>query len=591
MRFHHVVAALLAAAALVPAVQADWGSFHGDNTNSGFVQSSTYAVYKDLWWNVKLNPDTQVDSSPAVDSQASIVIVTTWDKKVHAFDEESGAELWNQTMTAQISGTPLIDNGRVFVVDTAGVLNSYNVQKGSLLGSVNIGGSTLASPAVHDSSIFIGNDNGDMKAYEEDHLKLLWSFNDGIPMGTVAYSGTPPVPSCLAGTAIPRGAIRGAPAVYNKKVYFASVNQYVYAIDELGNSDATTTPEWVFRTKANVFASPLVTHGKVYIGSLDESFYALAADPAGQGPIKAGSNVCGTFEQTTPIWNYCVPPAATGGSDSKVWSTAAVDGPEGGTISHVIFGSNNGDVTALDPVTGGGTSGYIDCSNTSHPAQTPMWASHTGSAIKSSPAIANGHVVVGSDNGHVYWMKVSNGTIERDFKPTGTAPIKSNPAIDGQRAFVTSFEGDIYMFGPTVPPRPDLVVKSIAYLPGLVTFSVENVGNGPSAASVVRVQIDGALLIDVNVTALDAGKSIDLTAPTTLAVGTHTLKAIADNEKVVKESNEVNNAKSASTTVDPPPTPPVVPPKTTTAKKGPDAGPLLIGLLLVAALVGRRRYW
>lgn len=599
MRIGFVLAVLVGASLVMPAATAAWGSFHGDERNSGFVPASDYQVYKEVWWTLKLKPDTQVEASPVVDSAASIVIIVSWDKKIRAFDQESGAEQWNATMSAKISGTPVVSNGRLFVVDTAGTLNAYNVQKGTLLNTVNVG-PTQASLTVHEEKIFIGNEAGDMKSYDADTLTLLWSFNNALAIRDVITVGTgaamtqacAPQPKL----SIPAGQIRGAPAVAYGKVYFGSLNHFVYAVDEFGTPDKKAIPMWVFQTESNVFASPLVWNGHVYIGSYDESFYALEAEPDLEGPVYAntasGQVLCGTHIQPTPEWRYCVPPASTGGGDSKVQSTAAIDGGEGFSAAHVIFGSNNGDVTALHPATGADASpnGGTDCKDPNHTGRNPLWIFHTPThgAVKSSPAIANNIVVVGSDDGHVYWLELASGNLTRDFKPTGTAPVKSNPALDGQRVFVNSFEGDIYMFGPKIPPRPDLQVTALDYNGAAVTFTIHNRGNAPAGAFIVRVQVDDALLADVPIAGLPAGNSTSLSAATVLAPGNHKLKAIADNDKQVKESDESNNIRSGAPTVAPPP-PPAPTNPVPTGKKSPDAGVALVAVLVLAAFALRRR--
>jgi len=100
-----LLAALAVAACALPApALSDWSAFHNDERNSGFVASSDYQVYTDVWWNVKLTPATQVDSSPVV--AGSVAVITSWDKKIRAFDAESGAELWNQSMSARSRARP-----------------------------------------------------------------------------------------------------------------------------------------------------------------------------------------------------------------------------------------------------------------------------------------------------------------------------------------------------------------------------------------------------------------------------------------------------------------------------------------------------
>ncbi|MHB8634724.1 MAG: outer membrane protein assembly factor BamB family protein, partial [Thermoplasmatota archaeon] len=375
--------ALSSVLAAAPAV-ADWNAFHNDERNSGYCACPAYQVYHDLWWGKRLSPATQVDASPVV--AGGIVVVASWDFTVRALDSQSGVELWNRTMTASIEGTPAIDNGRVFVLDTAGALHAFNLQTGTLLRSATVG-ATYGSPTIHEGKIFIGNEAGTLAAYDTETLTPLWQFSDAGNLAGTAI----PVPGTKTGATqcdttppVPAGAIRGAPAVFDGKVYFGSLNHYVYAVDELGNPDKTTTPEWIFKTGDAVFASPTVdvTNNRIVIGSYDEKVYSLLAAPSGEGPIDAspspGTNtVCGTLVNT-PTWTYDVSSSI---GDSKVQSTAATDG------TRIYFGSNNGNITAVDAGTGA-----LD------------WAFHTSGAVKSSPAVANGVVVVGSDGGDVYWL-------------------------------------------------------------------------------------------------------------------------------------------------------------------------------------------
>ena len=65
-----------------------------------------------------------------------------------------------------------------------------------------------------------------------------------------------------------------------------------------------------------------------------------------------------------------------------------------------------------------------------------IWTHATGGNIESSPAVANGIVYVGSDDGNLYALNVADGSRAWATKPGGE--VKSSPALDGGNVFVGS---------------------------------------------------------------------------------------------------------------------------------------------------------
>src|ERR1041385_3066843 len=284
-----LAAVALALVLLLPLAGAEWRSFHADERNTGFQTGTAYQVYEDVWWSTKLTPATQVEASPIVAS--GLVVVGDWAGNLRVLDAASGALKWQATQS-KIVGTPAVSSNKLFVVDTAGLLQSYQLETGVKLGSVQVG-ATLASPAIHEGKIFIGNEAGEMKAYDTETLTLLWRFT----VNSIADFQGPANATCPA--VIPVGQIRGAPAIYEGKVIFGSMNHWVYAINEQGEPGQTTLAQWIFQTSDIVVSSPMIDHAnhRVVVGSYDEKVYALAASPPGQGPAKASNNnLCGALK-------------------------------------------------------------------------------------------------------------------------------------------------------------------------------------------------------------------------------------------------------------------------------------------------------
>ncbi|MFC1913652.1 CARDB domain-containing protein [Chloroflexota bacterium] len=101
-------------------------------------------------------------------------------------------------------------------------------------------------------------------------------------------------------------------------------------------------------------------------------------------------------------------------------------------------------------------------------------------------------------------------------------------------------------------PAPDLIIETITWSPqnpsigDSVTFSVtiKNQGDGEAGSSRVAYYADGIHLGSASVNSLAPGASTTKTFTWTAEAGSHTIKAIADSDNNVAESNENNNEKT-----------------------------------------------
>ncbi len=71
-----------------------------------------------------------------------------------------------------------------------------------------------------------------------------------------------------------------------------------------------------------------------------------------------------------------------------------------------------------------------------------VWKFDTGAAVRSSPAVSNGVVYIGSADGHLYAVDANTGQERWKFK-TGKA-VYSSPAIAGGVVYVGSADGRVY---------------------------------------------------------------------------------------------------------------------------------------------------
>jgi CARDB protein len=94
-------------------------------------------------------------------------------------------------------------------------------------------------------------------------------------------------------------------------------------------------------------------------------------------------------------------------------------------------------------------------------------------------------------------------------------------------------------------PRPNLMLSAVSVLPGsapgtaIYGVSVDNTGKAAAEGFSIAVFVDGALADSRTIDRLEPGQTatIDLNGPTC-----HTLRAVADREHAVAETNEDDNA-------------------------------------------------
>jgi outer membrane protein assembly factor BamB len=189
--------------------------------------------------------------------------------------------------------------------------------------------------------------------------------------------------------------VYSSPAVSDGLVFVNSYDTYVYAIDEYSGQQ-----KWSFYTGSVIFSSPAVANGVVYVASRNGGIlYALNE--------QTGSEIWGRGYA-----NYFI-----------ASSPAVADGT-------VFYGSwcaascfQNGQFVALDASTG-----------------AVVWANATlpSAPVASSPAVDNGRVFFGLDDGSVVALNETTGKAIWSVVPGGVVTIRNAPAIANGRVYIGS---------------------------------------------------------------------------------------------------------------------------------------------------------
>ncbi len=390
-----VIAVFLAESLAFSDTAAGQGEDGSDTTGSwtefrGNSNNTGYSVSKVPSTNntfLKFNTMWSVRSSATV--SGDMLYFGSESGQVYALNISSGEEVWNYTTTSDIWATPLIIGNRTFVGSNDHIFYAFDRFSGEQAWTFQANGSIVSSAKSHDNVLVFGSYDGN-----------VYFVNATIGLQTM-----PPFKT--------NGEIWDSPAIVEGTAIIGSNDGNVYRI-HIGNG----TKLWNFTLPPSSngtvkFSSPAVYGNKVFIGSNDYNVYAL---DLATGNLKWRFQAA-NFVYASPAVHDDV--LFVHAADGYLYALPVDDPNSDGTIdaTEVIwrFLSNDG---------GGGEGG-------------------------SSPAVADGKVLIGTRWGYVYCVHETTGLEIWNYEiPGGTF---SSPTVADGRVYIGSADGHMYGFAELVP--------------------------------------------------------------------------------------------------------------------------------------------
>jgi outer membrane protein assembly factor BamB len=297
-----------------------------------------------------------------------------------------------------------------FAPDHAG-LNPYE----NVLNTSNVAGLTMkwndiqgySSPTVVGGVVYVGSHDDNLYALDAATGTVLWTYTTG-------------------------NYIDSTPAVVNGAVYFGGWDDYFYALNA---SDGTLL--WKFFADGFVSSSPSVANGVVYFGNDMGVVYALDAASGtklwsydtGQHAATSSPTLAAGMEFIQAYYHLYAFDAVTG---QMVWTyTTGGVGSSTPAYANGILYAGGGDMFCLYAFKA--TTGQL------------LWKYQTSpSLVDSSPAVANGLVYFGSQNG-LYALNANTGVLVWKYASGGFAD--SSPVVaNGVLYATTPANGGIFAF-------------------------------------------------------------------------------------------------------------------------------------------------
>lgn len=210
-----------------------------------YAPNSDYSLYAlDLNGNLLWTFETgdPLWATPLLDGET--LYVASMDHLLYALDAASGAKLWATNLGGSTVATPALDeNGILYIGTFEEEVLAIDSENGDVLWRFETGNWVWASPLVYDGIVFIADLDGSLYALDTETQKVLWRVEG-------------------------EGAITGAPLLYEDTLYFCTQAGFLYAVDLDGSILWSRNQEDVEWNGSPVLAGDLILVGSLGKGAL-----------------------------------------------------------------------------------------------------------------------------------------------------------------------------------------------------------------------------------------------------------------------------------------------------------------------------------
>lgn len=303
---------------------------------------------------------------------------------------------WKFHTHGEVDSSPAISGGVIYVGSDDGNLYAIDQQTGTQKWQFATKSRIPSSPAVSRGMVYFSSYDGNFYAVDVASGKLAWRFRNS---GERRFAATHLHGSIPVGETMPDpfDVYLSSPVVWNGAVFFGSGDGNVYSLDA-----ATGSLRWKFQTGDVVHASPAIADGTLYIGSWDSYFYALDALTGRE------------------LWRFKTEEDAEIHNQVGIQSSATVvDGT-------VYFGCRDSNLYAVDAATG----------------RQRWFFSNDGSWVIASPVVHDGRIYFAtSDSATIHILDVKDGSSIDTLKFQW--PFFASPSIAGKSLYLAGQDGKL----------------------------------------------------------------------------------------------------------------------------------------------------
>lgn len=326
-----------------------WPMYGGSMERRNVSSESLAPPFEQIW---------EYDASAGFASQSAVaadsfIFAANLLGEVHAVHVRTGDRSGEFDFGASIIGAPVIQNGILYVALTRETENliAYDLTSGKVLWKSEVG-DVESSPLLVGNHLYVTTLSGKLVAVETKSGESVWSYE--LPRNSRT------------------SAIHSSPASDGETIVFGSDDGVLYAVGLDGKE------RWKIIIGAPIMAAPSIYEGRVFVGALDDTFYAF------------------NLLDGKLLWKKNL--------GSHIYASQSVD------ASALYVGTSGGVLCCLDQV-----SGEI------------VWQRLLNSVIGASPLVSDTLVYVGCLDKHVYVLSSKTG--EQLWRYSSDARVKTTPLI------------------------------------------------------------------------------------------------------------------------------------------------------------------
>jgi len=307
---------------------------------------------------------------------------------------------WQYSLFSQVSASPVVAGGQLFVAAENGNLYSFNLKNKQFNWLYHTEAGIASTPVVVDGCIYFLSRDGFFYALEQSTGKRLWRFATGGETRFAAVGGYG-LPADMGPVPDPWDFYLSSSLVRNGKVYFGSSDHHLYALDALSGELI-----WSFDAGNSIHSSPVYANGQIFFGTWGTRLYAVNA------------------ETGLEFWNF------EGGTDSAYSVMQGITATPTVDADTVYIGARDGFVYALRQ-----TDGAV------------LWRyDAAGSWVLSTAAIDEKNIYIGtSDTG--LFLALDKKTGKETYRADTRLWTYASPLLVQNRyAFVGTMAGELYGF-------------------------------------------------------------------------------------------------------------------------------------------------
>lgn len=307
---------------------------------------------------------------------------------------------WQYSLFSQVSASPVVADGQLFVAAENGNLYSFNLGSKQFNWLYHTEAGIASTPAVVDGRIYFLSRDGFFYALEQTTGKRLWRFATGGEARFAAIGGYG-LPAAMGPVPDPWDFYLSSPLVRDGKVYFGSSDHHLYALDAL-----TGELIWSFDAGDSIHSSPVYANHIIFFGTWGTRLYAVNADTGAE------------------VWHF------QGGADREYSVMLGITAAPSVDANTVYIGARDGFVYALRQTDG-----------------AALWRyDAAGSWVLSTAAIDEKNIYIGtSDTG--LFLALDKKTGKEKYRADTRLWTYTSPVLVKNRyAFVGTMAGELYGF-------------------------------------------------------------------------------------------------------------------------------------------------